>query len=249
MPDIDLDFPRDVREVLIPRIHEVYGAERSALVAAFPTYRPRGIVRDLGKALGLPPKEIDKVAKTVGFHETSRELERDLVAALGRRAGRRAALAGAARALRRGDGPAPPRLPALGRDGDLDRAAGRRLPGRAGGDGRPPDRPVGQGLLRRRRPAEDRPAGAGDALGGRALRRGDRRRPRRGSRPLADRPRRRRDLRIDPRRRDHRRLPDREPGADADAAADPARATSTTSPSRWRWSGRGRSRAAPSTPI
>ncbi len=83
LPDIDLDFPRDVREVLIPRVHEVYGTERSALVAAFPTYRPRGIVRDFGKALGLPPEEIDRVAKTVGFHETSRELERDLVAALG----------------------------------------------------------------------------------------------------------------------------------------------------------------------
>jgi error-prone DNA polymerase len=83
IPDIDLDFPRDVREVLIPRVHEVYGAERSALVAAFPTYRPRGVVRDLGKALGLPPEEIDAVAKTVGFHETSRELERDLLAALG----------------------------------------------------------------------------------------------------------------------------------------------------------------------
>ncbi len=53
-PDIDLDFPRDVRRVLIPRIHERYGAERSALVAAFPTYRSRGAVRDLGGALGLP---------------------------------------------------------------------------------------------------------------------------------------------------------------------------------------------------
>jgi error-prone DNA polymerase len=83
MPDIDLDFPRDVREVLIPRVHEVYGAERSALVAAFPTYRPRGAVRDLGKVLGLPPAEIDRVAKVVGFHETSGEIERDLVAALG----------------------------------------------------------------------------------------------------------------------------------------------------------------------
>ncbi|MFN8216718.1 MAG: error-prone DNA polymerase [Solirubrobacterales bacterium] len=83
MPDIDLDFPRDIREKLIPRVHEVYGADRSALVAAFPTYRPRGVVRDLGKALGLPPAEIDKVAKTAGFHETSRELERDLIAALG----------------------------------------------------------------------------------------------------------------------------------------------------------------------
>jgi error-prone DNA polymerase len=83
MPDIDLDFPRDIREVLIPRVHERYGADRSALVAAFPTYRPRGAVRDLGKALGLPPGEIDRVAKTVGFHESAAEIERDLVAALG----------------------------------------------------------------------------------------------------------------------------------------------------------------------
>jgi error-prone DNA polymerase len=83
IPDIDLDFPRDIREVLIPRIHQVYGADRSALVAAFPTYRPRGIVRDLGKALGLPPAEIEKVAKVVGFHETAAEIDRDAVAAIG----------------------------------------------------------------------------------------------------------------------------------------------------------------------
>ena len=102
MPDIDLDFPRDIREVLIPRVHERYGAERSALVAAFPTYRPRGAVRDLGKALGLPPEEIEQVAKTVGFHESAGEIERDVVAAIGARARRLAALAGAARALRRG---------------------------------------------------------------------------------------------------------------------------------------------------
>jgi error-prone DNA polymerase len=83
MPDIDLDFPRDIREVLIPRVHEHYGAERSALVAAFPTYRPRGVVRDLGKVLGLPPKEIERVAKTVGFHESAGEIERDVLAAIG----------------------------------------------------------------------------------------------------------------------------------------------------------------------
>jgi error-prone DNA polymerase len=83
MPDIDLDFPRDIREVLIPRVHERYGTDRSALVAAFPTYRPKGAVRDLGKALGLPPGEIDRVAKTVGFHEGAAEIERDLVATLG----------------------------------------------------------------------------------------------------------------------------------------------------------------------
>src|SRR4051794_19554411 len=83
MPDIDLDFPRDIREALIPRVHERYGADRSALVAAFPTYRPKGAVRDLGKVLGLPPDEVDRVAKTLGFHQGAEEIERDLVAALG----------------------------------------------------------------------------------------------------------------------------------------------------------------------
>jgi error-prone DNA polymerase len=83
LPDIDLDFPRDIREVLIPRVHEAYGADRSALVAAFPTYRPRGVVRDLGKALGLPPGEIEQVAKTTGFHESAGEMEQDVIAAIG----------------------------------------------------------------------------------------------------------------------------------------------------------------------
>ncbi len=63
LPDIDLDFPRDIREALIPRIHERYGRDRSALVAAFPTFRARGAIRELGKALGLPPGEIERVAR------------------------------------------------------------------------------------------------------------------------------------------------------------------------------------------
>jgi error-prone DNA polymerase len=83
MPDIDLDFPRDIREVLIPRVHERYGSEHSALVAAFPTYRPRGAVRDLGKVLGLPGKEIEKVAGMVGFHERREEVAKDIAAAIG----------------------------------------------------------------------------------------------------------------------------------------------------------------------
>jgi error-prone DNA polymerase len=63
LPDIDLDFPRDIREKLIPRVHERYGHDRSALVAAFPTYRSRGAIRELGKALGLPAGEIERVAR------------------------------------------------------------------------------------------------------------------------------------------------------------------------------------------
>jgi error-prone DNA polymerase len=63
LPDIDLDFPRDIRERLIPRVHEHYGNERSALVAAFPTFRARGAIRELGKVLGLPAGEIERLAR------------------------------------------------------------------------------------------------------------------------------------------------------------------------------------------
>jgi error-prone DNA polymerase len=63
LPDIDLDFPRDIREVLIPRVSERFGKDRAALVAAFPTYRSRGAIRELGKVLGLPPGEIERVAR------------------------------------------------------------------------------------------------------------------------------------------------------------------------------------------
>ncbi|HEU4975192.1 MAG TPA: error-prone DNA polymerase [Baekduia sp.] len=82
LPDIDLDFPRDVREVLIPRVHERFGRERSALVAAFPTYRARGAIRELGKALGLPPGEIERVARSSeGF--SARSVDEDIAIALG----------------------------------------------------------------------------------------------------------------------------------------------------------------------
>jgi error-prone DNA polymerase len=64
LPDIDLDFPRDIRHELIPRIHKRYGNRHSALVAAFPTYRTRGSLRGLGKALGLPQVEIERVIRT-----------------------------------------------------------------------------------------------------------------------------------------------------------------------------------------
>ncbi len=63
LPDIDLDFPRDIRERLIPRVHERYGSDRAALVAAFPTFRGRGAIRELGKVLGLPAGEIERAAR------------------------------------------------------------------------------------------------------------------------------------------------------------------------------------------
>ena len=63
VPDIDLDFPRDIREKLIVRVTERYGREHAALVASFATYRSRGAIRDVGKALGLPQAELERLAK------------------------------------------------------------------------------------------------------------------------------------------------------------------------------------------
>jgi error-prone DNA polymerase len=62
-PDIDLDFPRDIREKLIVRVVERYGSEHAALVAAFATYRSRGAIRDVGKALGLPYADLERLAR------------------------------------------------------------------------------------------------------------------------------------------------------------------------------------------
>jgi error-prone DNA polymerase len=63
VPDIDLDFPRDIRERLIVEVTERYGRERAALVASFSTYRSRGAIRDVGKALGLPAAELERLAR------------------------------------------------------------------------------------------------------------------------------------------------------------------------------------------
>ncbi len=63
VPDIDLDFPRDIREKLILAVHDRFGRERSALIAAFSTYRSRSAIRELGKALGLPPPDLDRLAR------------------------------------------------------------------------------------------------------------------------------------------------------------------------------------------
>ena len=63
VPDIDLDFPREIREELIRRVYTYYGHEHVGLVCSFPTYRLRSAVREIGKALDLPLGEIELVAK------------------------------------------------------------------------------------------------------------------------------------------------------------------------------------------
>jgi DNA-directed DNA polymerase III PolC len=65
VPDIDLDFPREIREELILEVYRRYGSDHAGLVCTFPTYKLRSTVREVGKVLELPQGEIEKLAKLV----------------------------------------------------------------------------------------------------------------------------------------------------------------------------------------
>ncbi|MGM3386875.1 error-prone DNA polymerase [Stutzerimonas stutzeri] len=65
-PDIDVDFEHERREEVIQYIFERYGRERAALTAVASTYHFAGAIRDVGKALGLPPDQVDALAKCCG---------------------------------------------------------------------------------------------------------------------------------------------------------------------------------------
>ena len=62
IPDIDVDFESARREEVNAYILATYGT-RCAMVAMMETFRARAALREVGKALGLPPSEVDLVAK------------------------------------------------------------------------------------------------------------------------------------------------------------------------------------------
>jgi error-prone DNA polymerase len=79
VPDIDLDFPRDIREKLILRVYEHFGHDHVGLVATFPTYRIRSAVREVGKALGLPSAELDRLARvSEGFYGSAKAVREEM---------------------------------------------------------------------------------------------------------------------------------------------------------------------------
>ena len=78
VPDIDLDFPRNIREQLIVRVHQKWGWDRAALTGMISTYQMKGAIRDLGKALGLPAQGMDNLAKRVDSHD-AKELELEML--------------------------------------------------------------------------------------------------------------------------------------------------------------------------
>ena len=64
-PDIDVDFEHERREEVIQYIYAKYGRQRAALAATVIRYRPRSALRDVGKALGLAPLQVDTLAKSM----------------------------------------------------------------------------------------------------------------------------------------------------------------------------------------
>jgi error-prone DNA polymerase len=71
-PDIDVDFEHQRREEVMQYLFAKYGRERAALTAALHTYRPRGAMRDLGKALGLSLDQVDRLAKSMAWWDGGR---------------------------------------------------------------------------------------------------------------------------------------------------------------------------------
>ncbi|ASC67444.1 error-prone DNA polymerase [Achromobacter denitrificans] len=77
-PDIDVDFEHQRREEVIQYIYGKYGRHRAALTAVVISYRPRSVLRDTGRALGVDPGVIDAVARAHQWWDGKKEMLRTL---------------------------------------------------------------------------------------------------------------------------------------------------------------------------
>jgi error-prone DNA polymerase len=66
-PDIDVDFEHERREEVLQYVFQRYGRGRAALTAVASSYRFKGAVRDVAKALGLPPDQVNALAGCVSW--------------------------------------------------------------------------------------------------------------------------------------------------------------------------------------
>ncbi|MDP2729410.1 MAG: DNA polymerase III subunit alpha [Dehalococcoidales bacterium] len=67
LPDIDLDFQDDLRDEVISYVAQKYGQDHVAQIITFGTLGARAATRDVGRALGMPYGEVDRVARLVPF--------------------------------------------------------------------------------------------------------------------------------------------------------------------------------------
>ncbi len=62
-PDFDIDFSWDERDEVIEYIFNRYGRDYTCLLATYSTFKGRSIIREFGKAFGLPKAEIDAIVE------------------------------------------------------------------------------------------------------------------------------------------------------------------------------------------
>ncbi|MCK4368334.1 MAG: DNA polymerase III subunit alpha [Dehalococcoidales bacterium] len=67
MPDIDLDFEDGRRDEVISYVSQKYGKDHVAQIITFGTLGAKAALRDVGRALGMPYSEVDRVARLVPF--------------------------------------------------------------------------------------------------------------------------------------------------------------------------------------
>ncbi len=67
MPDVDLDFQDDRRDEVISYVTRKYGHDHVAQIITFGTLGARAALRDVGRALGMPYGEVDRVARLVPY--------------------------------------------------------------------------------------------------------------------------------------------------------------------------------------
>ena len=65
MPDIDTDFPDNRRDEVIRYVEELYGKHRVSHIITFNTLAAKQVLRDVGKAMEINPRQIDRLCKLV----------------------------------------------------------------------------------------------------------------------------------------------------------------------------------------
>jgi DNA-directed DNA polymerase III PolC len=64
-PDIDLDFGWKRRDEILEYVYQRYGEDKVAMISTYTTYGPKLAVREIGKAFGLPEKEITSISSRI----------------------------------------------------------------------------------------------------------------------------------------------------------------------------------------
>ena len=65
MPDFDVDFCYERRQEVIDYVNRKYGRDHVAQIVTFGTMAARAAVRDVGRVMGMPYQDVDKVAKLI----------------------------------------------------------------------------------------------------------------------------------------------------------------------------------------